>query len=101
MYQKKWIQISITLLVAVLLATQGMAATQESLRGVTPDRPMIFYQLTGAGSVVDTDSNFWKQLEQAPFWDLVYAELEAQSGVKGMHLAIEPGASLLPQFPHY
>ena len=94
MFRKNWIQISTALVIAILLMAQ-VGAAQASLRDVTPDRPLIFYQLTGLGSAINTDSNFWKQLEQAPFWEIVYAELEIQSRVKDIHLAIEPGISLI------
>lgn len=98
MIRKNWIQIS-TVLTLVLIAQVGLmqeaASFAESLRDIAPDKPLVFCQLTGLSSIVKTDSNLWKQLAQAPFWELVYAELEAQSKVKDIHLAVEPGASLL------
>ena len=103
MFQKNRIQVSITLVIAIVLIaqvglTQETASPAKSLRDVTPDKPLIFSQKTGVSSIVNLDSNLWKQLAQAPFWELVYAELEVQSKVKDIHLAIEPGVSLFSYF---
>ncbi|MFC1714308.1 DUF3352 domain-containing protein [Candidatus Poribacteria bacterium] len=100
MSRKNLAKISITSVIAILLIAQTVTAQQAvsspgSLREVTPDKPLIFKQLTGASGVMDMDSNFWKQVAQAPFWEIAYAELEVQSKVKDIHLAIEPGISLL------
>lgn len=96
MSRKNLIQISIASVIAIFLIAQTIPAQQAgSLRDVTPDRPLIFWQLTGASAVIDMDSNFWKQVAQAPFWEIVYAELEMRARVKDIRLAIEPGVSLL------
>lgn len=100
MLRKCIIKISTVLFISVLLTSQivlayDAASSKSSLRQITPDKPLIFFQLTGISSIISKDSNFWKQLEEAPFWELVFAEMEAQSKVKDIHLAIEPGTSIL------
>lgn len=86
--------IFVALFIAVLITSQGMPAF-GSLMDITPDKPLLFFQLTGAGSMISEDSNFWQQVSQAPFWEIVYAELEIQSKMKNVHLAIEPGVSMI------
>jgi len=62
---------------------------------VTPAKPLLFAEISSISSMVNKDSNFWKQIAQAPFWELLYAELETETKLKDVHLAIEPGLLLL------
>jgi hypothetical protein len=99
MPRKNSIHVSITLVLATALIAQlcivQKAMCMESLKDVAPDEPLLFFQLTGAASMLNMDSNLWKQVAEAPFMELLYAEIEAATKVKDIHLAIEPGVSLL------
>lgn len=99
MPRKNSIYVSVTLILAIALIAQMCIAQKamcmESLRDATPDEPLLFFQLTGAASMINMDSNLWKQVAEAPFMELLYAEIEAATKVKDIHLAIEPGVSLL------
>ncbi len=99
MPRKSSIHVLVTLALAITLMAQMCIAQKamcmESLRDVTPDEPLLFFQLTGAASMIDMDSNLWRQVAEAPFMELLYAELEAAAKVKDIRLAIEPGVSLL------
>ena len=73
MPRKNSIYVSITLVLAVALTAQlciaQKAMCMESLRDVTPDEPLLFFQLTGASAMIDMDSNLWKQVAEAPFME--------------------------------
>ena len=110
MFRKNWLQQSIIMksigisilfiMATLLLASTGFAqeralSEQKSLMDITPAKPLLFVEKSGIADMIDTDSNFWKQIAQAPFWELLYAELETETKVKDVHLAIEPGLLLL------
>jgi hypothetical protein len=109
MFWKNWIQqsikakfgISIIFIMATLLiASTGFSqeqavSAQKSLMDVTPAKPLLFVEMSGISGMINKDSNFWKQIAQAPFWELLYAELEKETKVKDIPLAIEPGLLLL------
>jgi len=109
MFRKNWLQksleaklgISIIFIIAIfLIASTGFsqaqaASEQKSLMDVTPAKPLLFAEISSISGMIDKDSNFWKQIAQAPFWELLHAELESETKVKDIHLAIEPALSLL------
>nr|MBC8228670.1 DUF3352 domain-containing protein [bacterium] len=109
MFRKNWIHqsieakigISIILIMATLMiASIGFSqeqpvSEQKSLMDVTPAKPLLFAEKSGISDIINKDSNLWKQIAQAPFWELLYAELETKTKVKDVHLAIEPGLLLL------
>ena len=109
MFRKNWIHqsieakigISIILIMATLMiASIGFSqeqpvSEQKSLMDVTPAKPLLFAEKSGISDIINKDSNLWKQIAQAPFWELLYAELETETKVKDIHLAIEPGLLLL------
>ncbi|MFQ6041763.1 MAG: DUF3352 domain-containing protein [Candidatus Poribacteria bacterium] len=109
MFRQNWIQqsiktkleISIIFIIATLLiASTGFAqeralSEQKSLMDVTPAKPLLFVEESGISDMINTDSNFYKQIAQAPFWELLYAELETETKLKDVHLAIEPGLLIL------
>ena len=70
MPRKNSIYVSVTLILAIALIAQMCIAQKamcmESLRDATPDEPLLFFQLTGAASMINMDSNLWKQV--AVFW---------------------------------
>lgn len=96
--KKNRIYTSIVLVIiacALVIQAEPADAAVETLRDITPEKPLIFMQLTGVSSIINIDANFWKQVAAAPFWELVYAQIESSSKLKEMHLAVEPGISLL------
>jgi hypothetical protein len=109
MFRKNWIQQSIKakiaisiifIMVTLLIASAGFSqeqtvSEQKSLMDVTPAKPLLFAEMSGISGMINKDSNFWKQIAQAPFWELLYAELEKETKVKDIPLAIEPGLLLL------
>lgn len=102
MFRKKGMYLSITIIMATLLvASTGLSQQQEappakSLMDITPAKPLLFVEMSGLSSpMFDKESNVWQQISQAPFWEMLYAELEVQSKVRDIHLAIEPGLHVL------
>jgi len=100
MFKKNTIQTSVLVTVVLLAATiclaqQATTAQQKSLRSITPSNPLLFVEFADIKTLFDKDSNIALQLAQAPFLEVIYAEIETESNVRDVQLALEPALVLL------